>query len=307
MRRLLFWSIGIVLVATIVVTIGGSFYMLDFSLSPNPDRKDTALSFRQQFEKYPETRPWVDSLRLADALRDTFITMPNGERHHALYVRNGGNKTALVIHGWRNNSINFLHLARLYEKELGYSVVIPDVHAHGLSEGDMIQMGWLDSKDMMEWIKIFQTDTMVVHGVSMGGATTMMMSAMEYPEGIKDIRFVDDCGYTSVWDEFSGELKNQFNLPEFPLLYTTSILCKLCYGWSFGEASAINEVKHSAYPMLFIHGGSDTFVPTEMVHRLYKSKPSNKELWITDGADHDESYLKYKDEYINKVKAFVTK
>ncbi len=307
MRRLLFWSIGIVLGATIVVTIGGSFYLLDFSLSPNPDRKDTALSFRQQFEKYPETRPWVDSLRLADALRDTFITMPNGERHHALYVKNGGNKTALVIHGWRNNSINFLHLARLYEKELGYSVVIPDVHAHGLSEGDMIQMGWLDSKDMMEWIRIFQTDTMVVHGVSMGGATTMMMSAMEYPEGIKDIRFVDDCGYTSVWDEFSGELKNQFNLPEFPLLYTTSILCKLCYGWSFGEASAINEVKRSEYPMLFIHGGSDTFVPTEMVHRLYKSKPSNKELWITDGADHDESYLKHKDEYINKVKAFVTK
>lgn len=97
-----------------------------------------------------------------------------------------------------------------------------------------------------------------------------------YPESIKDIRFIDDCGYTSVWDEFAGELKNQFGLPEFPLMYSTSLLCKLRYGWSFGEASAISEVSKSSYPMLFIHGGSDTFVPTEMVYRLYEAKPDRK-------------------------------
>lgn len=294
------------MVTMIVVTIGSSFYMLDYSLSPNPDRKDTAACFREQFEKYPETRTWVDSLRRVDALRDTFITMPNGERHHALYISKGSNRTALVLHGWRKCSIDMLFLARIYEKELGYNVVMPDFHAHGQSEGDMIQMGWLDRKDMMEWIETFKTDTMVVHGVSMGGATTMMMSAMDYPEEVKDIRFVDDCGYTSVWDEFGGELKNQFGLPEIPLLYTTSILCKLCYGWSFGEASAINEVERSDYLMLFIHGGSDTFVPTEMVQRLYESKRSNKELWIAEGAEHAESYLKHRNEYIKRLKAFVS-
>ena len=307
MRKVLVWSIGIVMVTMIVVTIGSSFYMLDYSLSPNPDRKDTAACFRELFEKYPETHTWVDSLRRVDALRDTFIIMPNGERHHALYVRNGGNRTALVLHGWRKCSIDILFLARVYERVLGYSVVMPDFHAHGLSDGDMIQMGWLDRKDMMEWIETFKTDTMVVHGVSMGGATTMMMSAMDNPEEVKDIRFVDDCGYTSVWDEFSGELKNQFGLPEMPLMYTTSILCKLCYGWSFGEASAIDEVKRSDYPMYFIHGGSDTFVPTEMAQRLYESKRSNKELWIAEGAEHAESYLKHKDEYIKRLKAFVSK
>ena len=307
MRKVLVWSIGIVMVTMIVVTIGSSFYMLDYSLSPNPDRKDTAACFRELFEKYPETHTWVDSLRRVDALRDTFIIMPNGERHHALYVRNGGNRTALVLHGWRKCSIDILFLARVYERVLGYSVVMPDFHAHGLSDGDMIQMGWLDRKDMMEWIETFKTDTMVVHGVSMGGATTMMMSAMDYPEEVKDIRFVDDCGYTSVWDEFSGELNNQFGLPEMPLMYTTSILCKLCYGWSFGEASAIDEVKRSDYPMYFIHGGSDTFVPTEMAQRLYESKRSNKELWIAEGAEHAESYLKHKDEYIKRLKAFVSK
>ena len=197
-------------------------------------------------------------------------------------------------------------MARLYEHVLGgYNVVLPDLHAHGLSEGDMIQMGWLDRKDVLHWLTIFQTDTMVVHGVSMGGATTMMLSAEEMPKGIKDLRFVDDCGYTSAWDEFTSELKNQFGLPPFPLMYTTSLLCKMRYGWSFSEASAIDAVRQSPYPMLFIHGDEDTFVPTEMVYRLYQAKPSNKKLWIAPGAEHASSYLTHPDEYIRQLSDFL--
>ena len=294
-----------VLVVLIAATIGGSFYMLDYSLAPESDRTDTAHCFREQFRNYPETRPWVDSLRRINALRDTFVIMPTGERHHALYIRNGRNRTALILHGWRDCSIDFLWLARIYEKELCYDVVIPDLHAHGLSEGDMIQMGWLDRKDALHWLAVFHTDTMVVHGVSMGAATAMMMSAEREQalQKVKSIHFVDDCGYTSVWDEFAGELKNQFSLPEFPLMYSTSLLCKLRCGWSFGEASAIKEVSKSPYPMLFIHGSADTFVPTEMAHRLYEAHPSEKELWIADGARHAESYRKYREVYTERLKS----
>ena len=329
MKKVIVWCIGFVLVVLLVATIGASFYMLDYSLSPDPERTDTASCYREQFKNYPETRPWIDSLREIRALRDTFVVMPSGERlrvgetsakrlstngaqessgmkHHALYISKGAGRTALVLHGWRDCSIDFLWLARLYERELGYNVVIPDLHAHGLSEGDMIQMGWLDRKDALHWLSVFQTDTMVVHGVSMGGATTMMMSAMELPKGIKDIRFIDDCGYTSVWDEFAGELKNQFGLSEFPLMFTTSLLCKLHYGWSFGEASAINEVGKCHHPMLFIHGGNDTFVPTEMVRRLYEAKPGKKQLWIAEGAEHAASYWKHREEYVKRVKEFLS-
>lgn len=305
MVRKIVWAIGFVVVVLMAAVVGGSFFMLEYSLTPDPVRADTASCFREQFNHFPETRPWVDSLRRCDALCDTFVTMPSGERHHAYYVNKGSEKTAMVIHGWRDCAVKFLYLARMYERELGYNVVLPDLHAHGLSEGDMIQMGWLDSDDALHWLSLFRTDTMVVHGVSMGAATAMMMSAKEMPKGIQDIRFVEDCGYTSVWDEFSGELKNQFGLPEFPLMYTTSLLCKLRYGWSFGEASAISQVGRCSYPMLFIHGDNDKFVPTEMVHSLYDAKPPEKKIWIAEGAAHAESYSKYKTEYLRQVKSFL--
>jgi len=300
------WTLVIIVTVFVIALIGGSFYMLDYSLAPDPNRMDTDSCYQQQFEDYPESKEWVDSLRSIGALRDTFLTMPSGKSHHAFFVDRGSTRTALVIHGWRDCAIKFFWLARIYEHELGYNVVMPELHACGESEGDAIQMGWKDRLDALHWLKTFQTDTMVVHGVSMGAATTMMLSGEQMPDGIKDLHLVEDCGYTCVWDEFAGQLKEQFDLPAFPLMYSTSLLCRLRYGWSFGEASALEQVRKCHYPMLFIHGNSDTFVPSQMVYPLYEAKPGVKQLWIAEGAEHALSYKEHKAEYISKIKAFVT-
>lgn len=297
--------LSIVATVLLVVVVGGSFYMLDYSLAPDANRTDRDSCFRQQFESYPESKLWVDSLTRVDALRDTFLTMSDGRRMHGFYVDKGCKKTAVVVHGWRDCAIKFLWLARIYEHELDYNVVMPELHACGESEGDAIRMGWKDRLDVKEWMTAFLTDTMVVHGVSMGAATTMMLSGEQMPTGIKELRFVEDCGYTSVWDEFAGQLKEEFGLPTFPLMYSTSLLCKWRYGWSFGEASALRQVAKCPYPMLFIHGSKDTFVPTSMVHPLFEAKPGKKRLWIAEGAGHALSYKEHKAEYISLIKTFL--
>ena len=298
-------SIFVALVILAVVLLGGSFYMLQYSLGSNPDRLNTDKAYKELFADYPETVAWMDSLHRIQALHDTVLTMPQGYRCHAYYIMTGSNRTALVIHGWRDVPIKYFYLARIYEREFGYNVIIPDVYGHGQSDGDMVRMGWLDRLDMLRWMEAFKTDTMVVHGVSMGGATTMMLSGEKMPSGIRDVRFIDDCGYTSVWDEFAGELKKQFGLPEFPLMYSTSLLCRLMCGWSFEDASSLEQVKKCRYPMLFIHGDSDTFVPTKMVYRLFSAKSGTKELWITKNTDHANSYKNHREEYIHRLKKFL--
>ena len=178
------------------------------------------------------------------------------------------------------------------------------------SDGKAVNMGWKDRKDVLLWARVanslFGNNTeMVVHGISMGGATTMMVSGEKLPPYIKC--FVDDCGYTSVWDEFNYEIKEMFGLPAFPLMYSSSAICKLWFGWSFGEASALNQVAKCKLPMLFIHGSADDYVPTRMVYPLYKAKPQPKELWIVKGAPHAKSFQLNQKAYINKVAQFTGK
>ena len=313
MKRILI-VLTLVVMVLVVATIGGSFYMLGYALAPDEERTDTAACFRLLVEKYPEVKPWLDSLNQHQALRDTFITMPSGERHHGYFIRQASDSAgsshpvAIVVHGWRDSAIKFMMIARLYE-QAGCHVLMPDLHAHGLSEGESIQMGWKDREDVIHWMTVaaglFEADDLIVHGVSMGAATTMCVSGEKMPECVKKVRFIEDCGYTSVWDEFHYELSEEFGLPDFPLLYATSLLCKMKYGWSFGEASPLGQVRKCAYPMLFIHGDNDTFVPSWMVYPLYEAKQGEKELWITKGTEHALSYADYPEEYAQRIQTWI--
>lgn len=311
MKKKGFYIISIIILVLIGCAIGGSFYMLDFSLTPNAKiRVKDADSYSYMYANYPFLRSWVDSLNQEKALRDTFILNPEGIRLHTYYIAapQTTSKTAVIVHGYTDNAIRMFMIGYLYNRDLQYNVLLPDLQHQGESEGSAIQMGWKDRLDVMQWMQIanhlFGDSTqMVVHGISMGGATTMMVSGEKQPPYVKC--FVEDCGYTSVWDEFTHELKSSFHLPAFPLMYTTSWLCDRKYGWNFKEASSLNQVAKSELPMLFIHGDKDTYVPTWMVYPLYETKPAPKELWIVLGASHAVAYKENKEEYTQKVHNFV--
>lgn len=302
----------------IALLMGAGYYMLNYALRPEgleTRSRDIPGSYTYIYKEYPELKPWVDSLRTADALRDTFLTGEGEERLHALYVHAARptKKTAVIVHGYTDNAVRMLPIGYLYSRQLGYNILLPDLHAHGQSEGEAAQMGWLDRLDVQRWLvkahELFgDSIEMVVHGISMGAATTMMLSGDVSSMNVRPPKcFVEDCGYTSVWDEFKGELKNQFCLPSFPLLNVASWLCSVKYGWAFREASALEQVKKCVLPMLFIHGDADTFVPTWMVHPLYEAKPEPKELWLVPGAVHAVSYKENKTEYTRRVQDFVDK
>lgn len=299
-----------------LVILAGSVYMLSYSLTPESKGMHSYEAKYAQMEAiYPELKPWIDSLRQVKALRDTFVTMQTGERHHAIFMpaRQKNNRVAVVVHGYTDNAVGMLHLGYMYNHNLGFNVLLPDLHAHGKSEGKAVQMGWKERRDVLRWVLIadslFRDSTgranIVVHGVSMGGATTMNLSGDETPAAVKC--FVDDCGYSSAWDLFAYQLKEQFGLPPFPLMYTASTLCKLKYGWSFGENSPIDQVRRCHKPMLFIHGGKDTYVPTSMVYDLYRAKAGIKRLYVAPGSAHAQSYHDHKKEYTQIVREFVSK
>ena len=221
--------------------------MLGYSLTPKDNKgKDIPGSYEYMHSKYPFITPWLDSLQTTGALRDTFIINRKGRQLHAMFASAAKptDKTAVIVHGYTDNAIRMLMIGYLYNNDLNYNILLPDLQDNGLSEGPAIQMGWKDRLDVLNWMNIAndifgKRTQMVVHGISMGAATTMMVSGEAQQPFVKC--FVEDCGYTSVWDEFSFQLKDMFGLPEFPLMYTTSWLCNAKYGWNFKKLLPWNK------------------------------------------------------------------
>lgn len=297
----------------LLVTLAASAYMLAYSLKPSPNKgRNYPMIYHRLFADYPATRPWIDSLRRVHALRDTFIALPDGRRHALLIrARRPTGRTALLVHGYTDCAVSMLHLGYLYHHTLGYNLLLPDLYGHGRSDGDAARMGWKDRLDVLRWAQIadslYRDSTghaeIVVHGISMGAATTMAVSGEDTLAYVR--AFVEDCGYTSVRDEFTAQLDAQFGLPPFPLISVTSALCRVKYGWWFGEADMLSAVARCHKPMLFIHGDCDTFVPTAMVYQLYRAKPGAKQLFIGRGSVHARTYYDHPQQYARALSWFL--
>lgn len=299
---------AIIAVALVIaLLVGGGLYLIDYALCPRQAERQAA-SLDDADATYPGLRSWHDSLRAVGVLRDTVLDA-DGTRLHALYAAaDSADGTALIVHGYTDNALRILMLGRMYRDSLRYNILLPDLRCHGASGGAAIQMGWQDRHDVLRWIAAaraaFGDTAMVLHGISMGAATVLMTAGEALPPCVRAV--VADCGYTSVWEQFRRELRVQFGLPAFPLLYVASALCRLRYGWSFGEASALRQTARNTLPTFFIHGDSDDYVPTAMVYELYAAKPDNqKALWIVAATDHAHAYRNHPKEYTARVRAFL--
>lgn len=288
-----------------------SYYLIDYALRTEAGEERLKLTDEWLSTLYPDVAEWKDSLSRTGALRDTFIVADDSTRMHAYYVmaKKPTNRTAIVIHGYTDNALNWLPIGYLYCHDLEYNILLPDLRFAGQSGGTHIQMGWLDRLDVMRWItvayNIFGKDLqMVVHGVSMGGATTMMLSGENTPASVKC--FVEDCGYSSVWGQFKEGLEKMY-LPTFPILHCASAICKHRYGWSFSEADCVTQVMKCHKPMLFIHGDKDSYVPFWMLDEVYNAKPQPKEMWVAPGSEHALSYHDHPRMYTKIVAEFVGK
>ncbi|UPK46146.1 alpha/beta hydrolase [Paenibacillus pabuli] len=244
---------------------------------------------------------------------DIYIESHDGLKLHGTWLpsRSGLQQpTVILAHGYSGKGMEMAGFARFYAEKWGYNVLMPDDRGHGQSEGNIIGFGWLDRKDYVRWVhwvlgKVGMETEIVLHGISMGGATVLMTGGEVLPDQVKAI--VSDCAYTSVKEELTFQLKQLYKLPAFPFIPVTSLISKWKAGYFFEEASALNQLAKVQVPVLFIHGEADTFVPTEMVYRLYEACPTDKELLTIPHAGHGTAFQVDRTRYEEMLESFLTK
>ena len=214
----------------------------------------------------------------------------------------------IVIHGYTSSPAGMGIYVKKYH-ELGYNVITPSLNGHADSESNVITMGWKDRLDIIDWINFvtenYPESKIILHGESMGSATTMMATGEELPQNVKVA--VADCGFTSVWDIFSNKIKNNFKMTEFPTLHSANMVNKLYSGFDFKEASAIEKLKNSKTPTIFIHGDKDTFVPYEMLDKVYDACASEKEKVTIKNSPHARNACVDPELYWNSIINFINK
>lgn len=319
-KKIILGCVCAVIILLLAVDIFGANYLVNYAIGRAGDggNRNVALEVEQAPNEVEQTIN--ERRKLQNERTDAFLkecpgeiiklnVADNKQLSGVYYSQKDSHLWAITIHGYRgsHDSGAATSLAQNYYAN-GYQVVSPDLRACGDSYGNYVGMGWLDRKDLLLWIDwIIEQDSqakIVLHGISMGAATTMMTAGENTPDAVK--AFVEDCGYTCVWDIFSNELKLRFGMPEFPLLYTANMLSKVKAGYSFKEASSLKQLENATKPMLFIHGTSDDFIPYEMMDVVYNAKAGdNKKKVTAPGAGHGEAMYALGDEYWNEVFAFL--
>lgn len=288
-------------------------FMMAYATRPDDNYgKDYDLTYSMVYGKYPELQQWHDSLVSLNLWRDTMLVNADGLKLHGIIIEQGDSArgSMMMIHGYCDNAPVMMRYAYCDYHELGMNVLLPERQNCGKSEGDFITFGWLDHWDMHLWAELMHNTwpdkDLWIHGLSMGAATTMMMSGDEWPDSLQVKGFIEDCGYSSTWDQLSFQLEDQFGMAAFPALYVASIASFNHNGYIFSEGDAKSQVAKSTKPMLFIHGENDDFVPTAMAYECFEAKTTGyKELWIAPGSRHAKSIHDHYQEYVSHMAQFI--
>lgn len=215
-------------------------------------------------------------------------------------------------HGYRSDGKGeWCYFAKFYLEEMGYNLFFVDHQSHGESEGEYIGFASHEHRDSLKWLG-YMNDTfgkdikIILHGISMGSATVMLMTGNEsLPANVKFT--VADCGYTSAMNEFDYKI-DTLKLPFRPLVPIIEAINHKRAGYDFrDDTDALGAIKKARVPVLFVHGDKDLFVPTKMVYELYDACASEKELFVVPGADHAKSYHIDKEGYEARVKKYAEK
>ncbi|MFY9713120.1 MAG: alpha/beta fold hydrolase [Microbacterium sp.] len=215
------------------------------------------------------------------------------------YAWGSGERTVLLIHGWRGRASQFAPLIRELIAE-GFRVVSFDAPAHGRSSGG--------PTDMRDWIAAAETLQQshgpfhAVVGHSMGGLAALTLARSSMPTGL--VAVISAVGHP---DPYIAEFAKDFGLnPRTAAQVKTRFQARL----HEDEASAARRYDAVTHPLppetelLVVHDRYDRRMPDTDARRLHAAHDGRSRMVRTSGFGHTRVLAA--DVTLDAVTAFVT-
>ncbi len=211
----------------------------------------------------------------------------------------------IAVHGYGQAAAAMFPFVKPFY-EAGFNVLIPECRGCGRSGGKYYGLGWGDRMDIIKWSRMIAADQpkseIILFGVSTGADAVVMASGEDnLPTNVRAI--ISDSAYSRLTDE-SNYILGKANVPAGVLTFAMSLVTYLRAGYSFADASAVNQTAKSHTPTLFIHGGSDERVPVEMAYELYEAAECPKDILIVQEGVHGYSMFAGYAQYWEKIWKF---
>ena len=280
-------AIALILVACFIITL--IIFKKAFGR-----RRVIATESNDTFSKYRELMRKGAEYFFALKPTSVTVTSNDGLKLHGYFYENPEHRgTVIFMHGYHGEPTHDFGPVLYRFKDLGFSLLLPDQRAHGKSEGKYLTFGVKESEDCLIWAKYiasrFPNSPISLHGISMGGATVGMASALDLPKEVKLI--ANDCGFTSP-DAIISSVRKSLKLPKFPFQYFIRFWAKTLAKFSLKQKNAADCYAQTKLPCLFIHGKEDNFVPYYMgVENYEKCASENKLMIAVEDAGHGLAYI----------------
>jgi len=196
----------------------------------------------------------------------------------------------LLFHGVSDNRTGVLGHAEFLVRH-GYSVVMMDSRAHGLSGGDMATYGWKERYDTVAITNALYATESVRHldalGVSMGGAIALQSAAVEprIEAVVAEDPFASlrEASYDYAGLHVSPLLGMTLFRPA-PIMALDALEKE--GGFNPDDVSPEKAVAERPFPVLLICGTRDRTIPCRHAEQIYRAATGPKELWVVEGAQH---------------------
>lgn len=262
--------------------------------SPGHDLYPRSVSPKPQYQQYKDQiLALVDNIS-SQSFEQVYIKSRDGlELAGRWYQGKEGAPLIIMFHGYRSTAFRDCSGVFKLAESLGFSMLIPDMRAHGASQGRVITLGIRERYDCLSWVeyaleRMGPQASILLAGCSMG-SSSVMMSAQLLPQQVRGL--ICDCGYSSVQGIMKEVCKKMYLLPDLAYFFLR-MAARLLGGFDTESCSSLSSLSNSKIPILIIHGEDDHFVPCAMAYENYEASASDiKMLETFPGAGHGLSFL----------------
>ena len=260
-----------------------------------------------QFRAVEDTIFRVISIMERYPYEDVAIRGKDGVRLRGRYYHfHDGAPLLILCHGYRSAALRDCCGGHALAQKLGFNALVIHQRAHGESGGHTISFGIKESVDVVRWAnyaqKRFGADTNVIlFGLSMGAATVLMGCDQGYPDNVKGI--IADSPYSSPADIIKKVCRDQgYSTALYPF---AKLGARLFGGFDLESRTALEAVRDTRIPILFLHGEEDSLVPCGMSREIAENCLGFFRLFTIPGAGHCLGCMVDPEGYEQAIRSFL--